>query len=152
MSDHIREAGHGASIYNLGSLLVHGPWIGHNAASKRGQMRYGFYCFRREPLFWKTWHYTTFVSLFGNGTLVGVVLLLRVDLSLQHKGYAASYDQWCMHDLKGVHITGLHFRLIKQNILAMRPRPMLDFSTEVGWDPRLERPFTIVADDAADAR
>ena len=138
----IEEAAHGCSIYNLGSLIVNGPQIGPKAASKHGRKKYGFYCYRM-PLFHKNWHYASFVSLFGNGTLVGVVLLLRVNLSLQLEGYAASKDQWSMHNLKGVHITGLHFRLIKQNILDMKPKPTLQFLTEVGWDPRLEMPFPV---------
>ena len=148
--DKIEAAGHGASMYNLGSILVNGPVIGPNAASsKKGVKRPGFYCFQKSNVerFKKTWEYTSFVSLFGNGTLVGVVVLLRVDLSLQHNGYTASHDQWTMHDLKGVHITGLHFRLIKQNILSMKPTPELEFLTEVGWDSSLESFFPIAADE-----
>ena len=148
--DKIEAAAHGASIYNLGSILVNGPVIGPNAASsKKGKERKGFYCFQKSNVerFKKTWSYATFVSPFGNGTLVGVVLLLRVDLSLQHNGNTASHDQWTMHNLKGVHITGLHFRLIKQNILSMQPRPKLQFATEVGWDPSLESFFLIAADE-----
>ena len=85
---------------------------------------------------------TTHPLLFRNGSLVAVVVLLRVDLSLQREGYAASRDQWCMHNLTGVHTTGLHFRLIKQNLLRGTPPPV-QVCTEVGWDPRLELSFAI---------
>ena len=139
----IEVAGHGASMYNLGSILVNGPEIGPNAASnKKGQKKYGFYCYK-EGLIQKAWSYVSFVSLFGNGTLVGVMVLLRVDLSLQHDGHTSSFDQWAMNNLEGVHITGLHFRFIKQNILDMKPTPTLTFVTEPGWEPSLEKPFPL---------
>ena len=138
----IEEAAHGASMYNLGSILVNGPAPGKNAASYKKKKKYGFYCFRSSDRFEKVWHYTTFVSLFGNGTLVAVVVLLRVNLSIQHDGYKASHDQWCMHNSEGVHITGLHFRLVKQNIVNMQPIP-LQMNIEIGWNPSLEMPFPI---------
>ena len=139
-ANEIEEAAHGGSMYNLGSILVNGPKPGKNAASKKGKKKLGFYCFRSSDRFEKAWHYTTFVSLLGNGTLVAVVVLLRVDLSVQKAGYTASHDQWVMNNLKGVHITGLHFRLVKQNLLHMHPIP-LSMNIEIGWYPGLEMPF-----------
>lgn len=139
----IEAAGHGTSMYNLGSILTKGPTIGPNAASNKRSKKLmrGFYCFRMPELCKKPWHYVTFVSPFGNGTLVGAVLLLRVDLTLQHQGYSASTDQWSMHNLKGVHITGVHFRLFKQSILSSKTNA---YCVEVGWDPSLEFPFEVV--------
>jgi hypothetical protein len=139
-ANEIEEAAHGASMYNLGSILVNGPKPGKNAASKKGKKKLGFYCFRSSDRFEKAWHYATFVSLLGNGTLVSVVVLLRVDLTVQKGGYTASHDQWVMNNLEGVHITGLHFRLVKQNLLRMHPLP-LSMKIEIGWYPCLEMPF-----------
>ena len=142
-ADTIEEAVHGTSMYNLGAILVNGPFIGWNAASHNGQKRYGFYCFSTSlGRFDKAWSYATFVSLFRNGTLVTVLVLLRVDLSVQHNGYKSSHDQWCMHNLAGVHIVGLHFRLIKQGIFNMHPMPLF-VKIEQEWDPALEYPFKI---------
>ena len=140
-ANEIEEAAHGASMYNLGSILVNGPKPGKNGASnKKGKKKLGFYCFRSSDRYEKAWGYSTFVSLLGNGTLVAVLVLLRVDLTVQKEGHTASQDQWVMNNLEGVHITGLHFRLVKQNLLHIHPIP-LSMNIEIGWYPSLEMPF-----------
>ena len=135
----VQKAGHGCSTYDIGSILTDGPKIGKNAKStKRKKQRIGFYVFK-ESLMEKCFHYASFVNLFGNGVLVAFVVLVHVELGKQTGGYAVG-DQWSMSNLDGVHITGIHARLVKQSRLWCK-ETVSSFLVEPGWDPRLECPF-----------